>query len=67
MLNFSVYLPNFGWIGRKFPPNNNSYAKCFDIIFAHSVTANVAYAEKERCPKPRNQPTAKENLNYGMG
>jgi hypothetical protein len=25
MLNFSVYLPKFGWIGGKFPPNN-SYA-----------------------------------------
>jgi hypothetical protein len=26
MLNFSVYLPEFGWIGGKFPPNN-SYAQ----------------------------------------
>jgi hypothetical protein len=23
MLNFSVYLPEFGWIGGKFPPNNS--------------------------------------------
>ncbi|WP_157260283.1 hypothetical protein [Chamaesiphon minutus] len=27
MLNFSVDLPEFGWIGGKFPPNNSSAAR----------------------------------------
>jgi hypothetical protein len=39
MLNFSVYLPEFGWIGRKFPPNNIWAAQFFGggIIASSSV------------------------------